>query len=47
MLLRPGAEVLEDFQSAEDSSEGDTGRTSSNARSMRGGGGEDLGGDKC
>jgi len=39
--------VLEDFRSAEDTSAGKTGGTSLNAGSMRGGGGEGLGGKKC
>ena len=39
--------MLEDFQSAEDTSAGETGGTSLNAGRMRGGGGEGLGGKKC
>jgi len=45
--LGPGADVLEDFQSAEDTSDGKTWGTSLNAGRMRGGGGESLGGKKC
>jgi len=44
MPLGSGAEVLEDFRSAEDTSNGETGETSLNAVSMRGGGGQGLGG---
>ena len=47
MPLGPGADVLEDFQSAEDTSDGKTWGTSLNAGRMRGGGGESLGGKKC
>ena len=47
MPLEPGADVLEDFRSAEDTSDGKTGGTSLNAGRMRGGGGEGLGGKKC
>jgi len=47
MPLGPGADVLEDFRSAEDTSDGKTGGTSINAARMRGGGGEGLGGKKC
>ena len=39
--------MLEDFQSAEDTSAGETGVTALNAGRMRGGGGEGLGGKKC
>jgi len=39
--------VLEDFQSAEDTSAGKTGGMSLNAGRMRAGGGEGLGGKKC
>jgi len=45
--LGPGADVLEDFRSVEDTSAGKTGGTSLNAGRMRGGGGEGLGGKKC
>ena len=45
--LGPGADVLEDFRSAEDTSAGETGGTFLNAGRMRGGGGEGLGGNKC
>ena len=44
--LGPGAEVLEDFRSAEDTSAGKTGGTSLKAGRIRGGGGEGLGGKK-
>jgi len=47
MPLGPGAEVLEDFRSVEDTSDDEIGGTSLNAGSMRGGGGEGLGGKKC
>jgi len=47
MPLGPGAEVFEDYRSTKDTSDGKTGGTSSNARMMRGGGGEGLGGKKC
>jgi len=47
MPLGPGADVLEYFQSAEDTSDGKTGGTSLNAGRIRGGGGEGLGGKKC
>jgi len=47
MPLGPGADVLEDFRSTEDTSEGKTGGISLNAGRMRGGGGEGLGGKKC
>jgi len=47
MPLRPGAEVLEDFRSTEDTSDGKTGGTSLEAGRMRGGGGEGQGGKKC
>ena len=47
MPLGPGAEVLEDFRSVEDTSAGEMGGRSLNAGSMRGGGGEGLGGKKC
>jgi len=47
MPLGAGADVLEDFRSAEDTSAGVTGGTSLNAGRMRGGGGEGLGGKKC
>jgi len=40
-------EVLEDFRSAEDTSNGETGRTSLNAGSMRGSRGEGLVGKNC
>jgi len=40
MPLGPGADVLEDFQSAEDTSAGRTGGTSLNAGRIRGEGGE-------
>jgi len=43
MPLGPGADVLEDFQTAEDTSDGKTGGTSLNAGRMRGGGGEGQG----
>jgi len=46
MLLGPGEEVIEDFQSSEDTSDGKTGETSLNTGRMRGGGGEGLGGKK-
>ena len=46
MPLGPGADVLEDFPSVEDTFEGKRGRTSLNAGRMRGGGGEGLGGKK-
>jgi len=46
MPLGPGAEVLGDFRSAEDSSAGKTGGTSLNAGRIRGGGGEGLGGKR-
>ena len=46
MPLGPGADVLEDFRSAEDTSAGRTGRTSLNTGRIRGGGGEGLGGKK-
>ena len=39
--------MLEDFRSAEDTSEGETGGTFLNAGRMRGEGGEGLGGKKC
>ena len=39
--------MLEDFRSAEDTSDGKTKGTSLNAGRMRGGGGEGLGGKKC
>jgi len=45
--LGPGADVLEDFRSAEDTSAGITGGTSLNAGRLRGGAGEGLGGKKC
>jgi len=38
----PGAHVLEDYRSAEDTSDGKTGGTSLNAGRIRGGGGEAL-----
>ena len=38
---------IRDFRSAEDTSNGEIRRTSLNAGSMRGGGGEGLGGKKC
>jgi len=47
MPLGPGADVLEDFRSADDTSDGETGGTFLNAGRMRGGGGEGLGGKKC
>jgi len=47
MPLGPGAEVLDDFRSAEDTSAGRTGGTSLNAGRISGGGGEGLGGKKC
>jgi len=47
MPLGPGADVLEDFRCAEDTSDGKTGGTSLNTGRMRGGGGEGLGGKKC
>jgi len=46
MPLGPGADVLEDFQSAEETSEGKIGGTSLNAGRMSGGGGEGLGGEE-
>jgi len=46
MPLGPGAEVLENFRSPEDTSDGRTKGTSLNAGRMRGGGGEGLGGKK-
>ena len=46
MPLVPGADVLEHFRSTEDTSDGKTGGTSSNAGRMRGGGGQGLGGKK-
>ena len=46
MLLGSGEEVLEDFRSGEDISDGETGGMSLNAESMRGGGGEGLRGKK-
>ena len=46
MPLGPGADLLEDFRSTEDTSDGKTGGTSLNAGRMRGGGGEGLGGKK-
>jgi len=47
MPLGLGADVLEDFRSAEDSSDGKTGGTSLNAGRIRGGGGEGQGGKEC
>jgi len=47
MPLGPGSDVLEDFRSAEDTSECKTGGTSLNTRRMKGGGGKGLGGKKC
>jgi len=47
MPLVPGANVLEDFRSAEDTSDGKTGGMSLNTRRMRGGGGEGLKGKRC
>ena len=40
MRLGPGADVLEDFRSTEDTFDRKTGGTSLNAGRMRGGGGE-------
>jgi len=47
MPLGPGADVLEDFRSAEDTWAGRTARTSLNSGRIRAGGGEGLGGKKC
>jgi len=47
MPLGPGADVLEDFRSAEDTSAGRTGGTSLNAGRISGGGGEGLEGKEC
>jgi len=47
MPLGSGADVLEDYRSAEDTSDGKTGGTSLHAGRIRGAGGERLGGKKC
>ena len=47
MPLGPGADLLEDFQSADDTSDSKTGGRSLKAGRIRGGGGEGLGGKKC
>ena len=47
MPVGPGADVFEDFRSAEDTSDGKTGGRSFNAGRMRGGEGVGLGGRKC
>jgi len=47
MPLGPGADVLEDLRSADDTSADRTGGMSLNAGRIRGGGGEGQGGKKC